>query len=141
MRHANISAVYTMNGVVLKSENCETDLGVEVNTTLKPSGHRAKAIRTASQILWQILRLFHYRQWHFQSYISYTYVRPHVEFIAPAWSPWRKRIVKSLKMSEGSLSEWCQDCQMRHMDVNSAKWVSYPQVIVGNILISWKHLK
>ena len=46
---------YTINGLVLKSENCEIGLGVEVKITpTKPSAHCAKAARTASQILCRV---------------------------------------------------------------------------------------
>ena len=62
-----------------------------MSTTLKASAHCAKAARTASQFLWQISGSFPYRDKVSYIKLYKAYVRPHVEFAAPAWSPWMEQ--------------------------------------------------
>jgi hypothetical protein len=47
-----------------------------------------KAARTAQTVLFQISRAFHYRDRHVFIRLYVQYVRPHLEFAVPAWSPW-----------------------------------------------------
>ena len=79
---------YTMGGSNLETTTAERDIGVIVNSELKPSDQCAKAAKTANAVLGQISRAFHYRdRWTFVRLYK-LYVRPHLEFAAPAWSPW-----------------------------------------------------
>jgi hypothetical protein len=43
---------------------------------------------TANRVLGQIQRAFHYRDRHTYIKLYAQYVRPHLEFAAPAWAPW-----------------------------------------------------
>ena len=43
---------------------------------------------TAIGVLYQILRSFHYRDKYVIKSLYVQYVRPHLEFWSPAWSPW-----------------------------------------------------
>ena len=86
--NGNIRQEYKMNGQILESVDEETDIGVKMARTLKPSTQCIKAAATAQTVLSQICRAFHYRDRHIFVRLYAQYVRPHVEFATPAWSPW-----------------------------------------------------
>jgi len=79
---------YFMNGRVLAETELEKDVGVLIANDAKPASHVKKAVQTASAVLTQILRTFHYRDRHVFLQLYTQYVRPHLEFASPAWSPW-----------------------------------------------------
>ena len=79
---------YEMGGHILETTRSERDIGVIVNSDLKPSDQCAKAANTANAVLGQISRAFHYRdRWTFVRLYK-LYVRPHLEFAVAAWNPW-----------------------------------------------------
>ena len=59
-----------------------------MSNKLKPGPQCLKAAKTAQQVLGQILRAFHARDKKIYLQLYKTYVRPHLEFACPAWSPW-----------------------------------------------------
>jgi hypothetical protein len=79
---------YTMNGTELKEIDEETDVGVIVHKSLKPFRQCEKAANSANAVLKLIKRNFHYRDRHVFLKLYKQYVRPHLEFSGPAWSPW-----------------------------------------------------
>lgn len=79
---------YKMAGVVLGTSESERDIGVTVDHNLKPSVQCKKAAQTASVVLGQIIRSFHYRDRHVFVRLYLQYVRPHLEFSVAAWAPW-----------------------------------------------------
>jgi ribonucleases P/MRP protein subunit RPP40 len=78
---------YRMNGELLATAENERDIGIEVHQSLKPANQCAKAAATARIVLGQISRAFHYRDKQTFVKLYITYVRPHLEFSTPAWSP------------------------------------------------------
>ena len=85
----NHEFIYKMNGKVLEKVDTEKDVGVLVNKTGKPSEHCIKASRTANGILSQISRAFHFRDRNVFLDLYKRYVRVHLEYATPAWSPWQ----------------------------------------------------
>jgi hypothetical protein len=81
---------YEMRGQKLEKVDSERDIGVTVSNNLKPSAQCAKAAGTARAVLGQISRSFHYRDKKTFVKLYTTYVRPHLEFCTPAWSPWTR---------------------------------------------------
>ena len=81
---------YTMNGNTLDSTDKEKDIGVIICNNLKPAAHCEKVARTATGVLHQILRSFSFRDRSILPRIYQQYVRPHLEFAVPAWSPWQR---------------------------------------------------
>jgi hypothetical protein len=79
---------YYMRGVRLEVTEEEKDIGVAVTKNLKPSAQCSKAAGRASSVLGQLRRNFHYRDRYTFLRLYKQYVRPHLEFSAPAWSPW-----------------------------------------------------
>ncbi len=64
------------------------DIGVNVMKSLKQWAQCKKAARTAQTVLSQISRAFRFRYRHVFLRLYVQYVRPHLEFASPAWSPW-----------------------------------------------------
>jgi hypothetical protein len=79
---------YYMRGTKLGTTVEEKDIGVTITKNLKPSAHCSKAAGRATAVLGQIKRNFHYRDRYTFVKLYKQYVRPHLEFAAPAWSPW-----------------------------------------------------
>ena len=79
---------YKMAGKALTVVEEEKDIGVTVHSSLKPGKHCQKIAATASAVLRQLTKNFHYRDRHVFKKLYIQYVRPHVEFASPAWSPW-----------------------------------------------------
>jgi len=94
---ANPKKKYEMNGQPLTESLVERDVGVMITNDLKPSQHCAKAARTATAVLNQILRAFHYRDRKTFVQLYLQYVRPHLEFASPAWSPWNQGDIDCLE--------------------------------------------
>jgi hypothetical protein len=86
--HNNPVHRYSMGGVELGVTEEERDIGVSVQKNLRPSAQCAKAARTASTVLSQLSRSFHFRDRHVFVRLYKQYVRPHLEFATAAWSPW-----------------------------------------------------
>jgi hypothetical protein len=71
---------YFMNGMKLAEVEEEKDVGIIVHKSLKPTRQCEKAAATATGVLHQIIKNF------LKLYTQY--VRPHLGFATPAWSPW-----------------------------------------------------
>ena len=78
---------YHMNGVKLLHVTDERDVGVNISETLKPTKHCTKIVNTAKGILRNISRSFHYRDKNIFLKLYTTYVRCHLEYCTPVWSP------------------------------------------------------
>ena len=75
---------YLMNGQRVGTTDEERDIGVIISSNLKTSAQCREAARRANVVLLQI----HYRDKRIFIQIYKQYVRPHLEFSVPAWSPW-----------------------------------------------------
>ena len=81
---------YTMKGQALSKADSEKDIGVWITDNLKPSTQCREAYRVASAMLNNISRAFHFRDRHIFLRLYKTYVRVHLEFSTPVWTPWLK---------------------------------------------------
>ena len=79
---------YYMNSQKLQSTESEKDIGVHIDSSLKPSIQCREAAKNANFILMQISRCFHYRDKEVFLNLYKRFVRPHLEFSTTAWSPW-----------------------------------------------------
>lgn len=84
----NQSADYYMDGTKLEKTSRERDIGVLVQSNLRPSAQCAEAARRANAVLGQITRSFHFRDRHVYIKLYKQFVLPHMEFASPAWNPW-----------------------------------------------------
>jgi len=78
---------YYMNNIKLTEVSEEVDVGVKIHSSLKPSKHCAEIARRANGILGQLSKSFHYRDKRTFVNLYKTYVRCHLEYCTPAWSP------------------------------------------------------
>jgi len=105
---------YSMNSRELEESETEKDVGVLISNDAKPARHIKKAAQTANAVLNQLLKTFHYRDRNVFVRLYSQYVRPHLEFASPAWSPWnltsdkeclenvQRRAVRSVSGLKGS---------------------------------------
>ena len=77
-----------MNVLNLAVSEIERDLGVNMDVSLKPSMHCKEAANKANGFLGNPGRSFHFPDRHTFVRLYKTYVRCHLEFSVPAWSPW-----------------------------------------------------
>ena len=68
-----------------------------VSCNLKPGHQCRKAAQTASMVLGQITRSFHYRDRKVYLNLYKQYVRPHLEFFVTAWAPWTVEDTETLE--------------------------------------------
>ena len=85
--HGNKKLDYFMNNVKLPEVSQETDVGVLVHSSLKPSKHCLDISRKANGVLGTISRSFHYRDRYVFLNLYKTHVRCLLEYCSPAWSP------------------------------------------------------
>ena len=93
----NPMAVYTMSGHTMDSIDFERDIGVKVHKSLRPSLQCSEAANRANAVLGQVSRAFHFRDRRVFVQLYKQYVRPHLEFAVPAWSPWTQGDKESLE--------------------------------------------
>ena len=72
---------YYMEGVELAEVDEERDIGVLIHKSLKPAKQCEKVARTATAVLGQLTRNFHFRDRH-------VFKNLYVQYVMPAWSPW-----------------------------------------------------
>ena len=93
----NPKSTYSMNGVNLTTTEAERDIGVKVHHSLRPSLQCSEAAQRGNAVLGQISRSFHYRDRKTFIQLYKQYVRPHLEFAVPAWSPWTQGDIHTLE--------------------------------------------
>nr|XP_047142837.1 uncharacterized protein LOC124817085 [Hydra vulgaris] len=86
-----IDKTYTMNinGMIYDHSNSvlERDLGVFVQPDMRWKHQTQVCVNKASKILGLIINAFESRDYYMWKILYTNYVRPHLEFAAPAWSP------------------------------------------------------
>jgi hypothetical protein len=92
---------YTMNGIPLKEIEEETDVGVIVHKSLKPTRQCEKAANTAGAVLRLLQRNFHYRDKRTFLKLYKQYVRPHMAFAGRHGRPGQQLTLASLRMYRG----------------------------------------
>ena len=78
---------YTMGGAELTVTKSEKDLGVVIDSTLKPAAHIANCVKKANQMLGMIQRTITYTNKKILLLMYKTLVRPHLEYAMQTWSP------------------------------------------------------
>ena len=81
---------YTMEGEELEVSAYEKDIGVIIDSSLKPSLQCSKAAKKANSVLAQLSRAVSYRDKDTFLHLFRTYVRPHLEYCSAAWCQWTK---------------------------------------------------
>ena len=99
---------YSFCNELLKSEDSTTYLGVEFNNTLSWNNQTQAATKKAQKVLGMIRR----NLWSCPEKVKVTaytsLVRPHLEYAAGAWCPYRKRNIKSLERIQRQAARFCK---------------------------------
>ena len=93
----NPSYAYTMNGTELKITECEKDIGVYMQPSLKPSIHIAEAVKTANRVLGMLLKSLTFRDKNHFIRLYKQYVRCHLECAVQVWNPWLIQDIENLE--------------------------------------------
>ena len=88
---------YTMDGEPISKVEVEKDIRVVITNNLKPTNHCIKAAQTGRQVLFQLIKTFYFRDRYIFKRLYIQYVRPHLEFVVPAWSPWMSKDIDLLE--------------------------------------------
>ena len=108
MGRKNHEFSYNMGGRPLEAVNFEKDVGVMIDSSLKPSLQCSKAAKKGQVVLGQLARALTYRDKVTFFDLYKTYVRPHLEYAVQAWSPWNigdKELLESVqKRAVGMIS-------------------------------------
>ena len=88
---------YLMNQAVLQVTDCEKDLGVEIQSSLRQRFHIADKVKKANQILGMIRRTFSCRSQEILLPLYKSLVRPHLDYASPVWSPYHKEDIVLLE--------------------------------------------
>ena len=83
--------------VQLDEVDHEKDLGIWFTSDLKPSLHCCKAAASAMRVLSMIRRSFANISKELFVFLYTTYVRPHLEYCVPIWSPYLVRDIEVLE--------------------------------------------
>ncbi len=98
---------YFINGAPLKEVETHKDLGVWTTANLLPSEHCKKAVQKATSTLHWIRRAFKVFPPELFGKIFSAFVRPHLDYGMPVWTPWLKKDVdeqvqrRATKMVDG----------------------------------------
>ena len=84
----NAKASYSIDGRVLQPVNVEKDLGVYLDSSLKPSRQCAEAARKGNWILGLIRRNFNFHDRDIVVKLYKQMVRPHLEYAVQVWNPY-----------------------------------------------------
>ena len=84
---------------------------------MKPSVQCAQAAKRANQVLGQILKMFHFRDKVTYIALYKRYVRCHLEFSGPVWSPWMTQDIEVLEKYKKEQFGQCLVCK-DHMKIN-----------------------
>ena len=88
---------YYIGGANIESAKEEKDLGVWVESTLKPTTQCESAAKNGNAALGLIMRVFHYRTKSTLVPLYKTFVRPKLEYAAMAWSPWLEKDMEAIE--------------------------------------------
>ena len=88
---------YEMGGAQLAETEEERDLGVLVDSSLKPSTQCQTAAKNANRVLGLIIKSFHYRTKSTLIPLYTSLVRPKLEHAAAAWSPYLEKDIECIE--------------------------------------------
>ena len=125
----NAQYCYRWGGDKLEAASEEKDVGVIISKNLKPSLQCARAAMKANQVLGQMARAVSYRHKYTFIRLYKVYVRPHLQYCIPAWSPYtvadkeilenvQRRAVNMVSCIRGTYSEKLQQLGLSTLEEN-----------------------
>ena len=107
-------------GVYLDRTHEERDLGVFMSSTLDPSKHIAVKVKCANFALSQIRRSFLCRDARIMLNLYKTLVRPHLDYCAQVWSPWKQKDIKKVEAVQRRATRLIPACVVCLMPIDSS---------------------
>ena len=104
----NTDFTYSMDGKALKSVKEQKDLGVTISDTLKPSVHIHNIAKKANQRLGMIRRCFSNKSQLTVKPLYTTLVRPILETVSSAWSPYTQKDIAELDKIQHRAERLCE---------------------------------
>ena len=89
----------------------EKDLGIHVTSTLDPARHIANKVNTANFVLSQVRRSFLCNHPTTMLKLYKTLVRPHLDYCANVWSPWKQKDVKKVESVQRRATRMFPNCR------------------------------
>jgi ribonucleases P/MRP protein subunit RPP40 len=126
--HNNPHFEYFMQDTKLAVIEEEKDVGVTIHNSLKPARQCQRAAATGLGVLYQLRKNFHYRDRHVFVNLYKQYVRPHLEFATPVWSPWQaadKQVLENVQkkfvnmiagLQQGTYEEKCKEIGLETLE-------------------------
>ena len=105
--NSNKKHTYSIDGIQLKTTECEKDIGVHMQPSLKPSTHIAESVKKANRALGMLKRCLTYRdKYHFIKLYK-TYVRCHLEYAVQVWNPWLAQDIENIESVQRRATRLC----------------------------------
>ena len=105
--NTNTRHQYTLDGTPLKTTECEKDIGVYVQASLKPSHQIAESVKKANRAMGMLLRNLTFRDKHHYIKLYKQYVRCHLEYAVQAWNPWLVQDIDNLESVQKRAIKYC----------------------------------
>ena len=88
------------------------DLGITVDTHLNWKEHTAQITKTANQVSGRVLRAFETRDEETMLTLLKTYIRPHLEYLSPIWSPHQVGEIQRVEAIQRAFTAKIENCQL-----------------------------
>ena len=75
----------------LSETKLEKDLGIIISKNLKQNEQAKHSAAKAYAVIGQLIRTFQYQNTGILKTLFVVFIRPHLEYAAPAWNPYRKQ--------------------------------------------------
>ena len=108
---------YQIGTSTLEESSTEKDLGVLIQSNLKPDKNIDEAVKKANRILGQIYRSIEFKSKECILPLYLSLVRPHLEYCVQSWAPYYKKdIIKLEKVQKRALN---MIAEFRNLDYES----------------------
>ena len=93
----NLQHSYFIDGAEMKTTECEKDIGVYVQPSLKPSVQIAESVKKANRVLGMLLKNLTFRDRYHFIRLYKQYVRCHLEYAVQVWNPWLLQDIENIE--------------------------------------------
>lgn len=94
---ASEKCFYNLNEKLLKTVSQEKDLGIIIDDSLSFETHIHEKVKKANALTGMIRRTFTYMDKNIYKTLFTTIVRPHLEYGAPIWNPYKIKLINLIE--------------------------------------------
>ena len=111
-RSDDLKKPYTLpSGHTIHGDSSVRDLGITIDPQLNWKEHTSKITKTANQVCGKLLRTFETRDEETMMVLFKTYIRPHLEYLSPIWSPYEIGEIQRIEAIQRSFTAKIESCQ------------------------------